>query len=217
MEVILLERVEKLGLMGDVVNVKPGYARNYLLPKNKAISATATNKEQFENKRNEYEATNLETKNEAENIGKKLDGNLVTMVRQAGENGNLYGSVNARDVADGLVEIGFNVNRSQISLERPIKTVGLHPIKVALHPEVVVTVTANVARSENEAKLQEKTGEAIIAAESETENLVTAVLAEADARETMQKQKPQGEQKDPKKDLEEKSEETTDIDITLKN
>jgi len=217
MEVILLERVEKLGLMGDVVNVKPGYARNYLLPKNKAISATATNKEQFENKRNEYEATNLETKNEAENIGKKLDGNLVTMVRQAGENGNLYGSVNARDVADGLVEIGYNVNRSQISLERPIKTVGLHPIKVALHPEIVVTVTANVARSEDEAKLQEKTGEAIIAAESETENLVTAVLAEADARETMQKQNPQDEQKDPEEDLEEKSEETTDIDITLEN
>ena len=217
MEVILLERVEKLGLMGDVVNVKPGYARNYLLPKNKAISATATNKEQFENKRNEYEATNLETKNEAENIGEKLDGNLVTMVRQAGENGNLYGSVNARDVADGLVEIGYNVNRSQISLERPIKTVGLHPIKVALHPEVVVTVTANVARSEDEAKLQEKTGEAIIAAESETENLVTAVLAEADARETTQKQNPQDEQKDPEEDLEEKSEETTDIDITLEN
>ncbi len=217
MEVILLERVEKLGLMGDVVNVKPGYARNYLLPKNKAISATATNKEQFENKRNEYEATNLETKNEAENIGKKLDGNLVTMVRQAGENGNLYGSVNARDVADGLVEIGYNVNRVQIRLERPIKTVGLHPIKVALHPEVVVTVTANVARSEDEAKLQEKTGEAIIAAESETENLVTTVLAEADAREAMQKQKPQEEQKDPEEDLEEKSEETTDIDITLEN
>ena len=217
MEVILLERVEKLGLMGDVVNVKPGYARNYLLPKNKAIPATATNKEQFENKRNEYEATNLETKNEAENIGGKLDGNLVTMVRQAGENGNLYGSVNARDVADGLVEIGYNVNRNQISLERPIKTVGLHPIKVTLHPEVVVTVTANVARSEDEAKLQEKTGEAIIAAESETENLVTAVLAEADARETMQKQKPQDEQKDPEEDLEEKSEETTDIDITLEN
>ena len=215
MEVILLERVEKLGLMGDVVNVKPGYARNYLLPKNKAISATATNKEQFENKRNEYEATNLETKNEAENIGKKLDGNLVTMVRQAGENGNLYGSVNARDVADGLVEIGYNVNRAQISLERPIKTVGLHSIKVALHPEVVVTVTANVARSEDEAKLQEKTGEAIIAAESETENLVTAVLAEADARETMQKQKQQDEQKDPGEDLEEKLEETTDIDTTL--
>ena len=217
MEVILLERVEKLGLMGDVVNVKPGYARNYLLPKNKAISATATNKKQFENKRNEYEATNLETKNEAENIGGKLDGNLVTMVRQAGENGNLYGSVSARDVADGLVEIGYNVNRTQISLERPIKSVGLHPIKVALHPEVVVTVTANVARSEDEAKLQEKTGEAIIAAESETENLVTAVLAEADAREAMQKQKPQEEQKDPEEDLEEKSEETTDIDTTLEN
>ena len=217
MEVILLERVEKLGLMGDVVNVKPGYARNYLLPKNKAISATATNKEQFENKRNEYEATNLETKNEAENIGKKLDGNHVTMVRQAGENGNLYGSVNARDVADGLVEIGYKVNRGQISLERPIKTVGLHPIKVALHPEVMVTVTANVARSRDEAKLQEKTGEAIIAAESETENLVTAVLAEADAREAIQKQKPQEEHKDPEKNLEEKSEETTDIDITLEN
>ncbi len=217
MEVILLERVEKLGLMGDVVNVKPGYARNYLLPKNKAISATEKNKEQFENKRNEYEATNLETKNEAENIGGKLDGNHVTMIRQAGDNGNLYGSVSAKDVADGLVEIGYNVNRAQISLERPIKTVGLHPIKVALHPEVVVTVTANVARSEDEAKLQEKTGEAIIAADSETENLVTAVLAEADAREAMQKQKPQDEQKDPEEDLEEKSEETTNIDNTLEN
>ena len=217
MEVILLERVEKLGLMGDVVNVKPGYARNYLLPKNKAISATEKNKEQFENKRNEYEATNLETKNEAENIGKKLDGNHVTMIRQAGENGNLYGSVSAKDVADGLVEIGYNVNRNQISLDRPIKTVGLHPIKVALHPEVMVTVTANVARSGDEAKLQEKTGEAIIAAESETENLVTAVLAEADAREAIQKQKPQEEHKDPEKNLEEKSEETTDIDITLEN
>ena len=165
----------------------------------------------------DYFHTFLKTKSEAENIGGKLDGNLVTMVRQAGENGNLYGSVNARDVADGLVEIGFNVNRIQISLERPIKTVGLHPIKVALHPEVVVTVTANVARSEDEAKLQEKTGEAIIAAESETENLVTAVLAEADARETTQKQNPQDEQKDPEEDLEEKSEETTDIDITLEN
>ena len=217
MEVILLERVEKLGLMGDVVNVKPGYARNYLLPKNKAISATTTNKEQFENKRTEYEATNLETKNEAENIGKNLDGNHVTMIRQAGENGNLYGSVNARDVADGLVELGYHVNRIQISLERPIKTVGLHPIKVALHPEVVVTVTANVARSEDEAKLQEKTGEAIIVAESETENLVTAVLAEADARETKQKQSPHDEQIDPEEDLEEKSEETTDIDTTHKN
>ena len=217
MEVILLERVEKLGLMGDVVNVKPGYARNYLLPKNKALAATATNKEQFENKRNEYEATNLETKNEAENIGEKLDGNLVTMVRQAGENGNLYGSVNARDVADGLIELGYNVNRIQISLERPIKTVGLHPIRVALHPEVAVTVTANVARSEDEGKLQEKTGEAIIATELDTESLVTTVLAEADAREAKQKQKPQENQKNPAEDLEEKLEGTKDIDITPEN
>ena len=139
------------------------------------------------------------------------------MVRQAGENGNLYGSVNARDVAIGLVEIGYSVNRSQISLERPIKTVGLHPIKVTLHPEIVVTITANVARSEDEAKLQEQTGEAIIATDSETEDLVTAVLAEADAGEASQKQTPQEGQDDNSGDLEERFEETTDVDIPEKD
>ena len=167
MEVILLERVEKLGLMGDIVNVKPGYARNFLLPRNKAISATPTNKKEFENKRVQFEATNLETKKEAQTIGSKLDGEVVAMIRQAGESGQLYGSVNARDVADGLIQSGYKINRRQVSLERPIKAVGLHSIKITLHPEVIVTVTANVARSDDEAKLQEKTGEAIITVEND--------------------------------------------------
>ena len=167
MEVILLERVEKLGLMGDIVNVKPGYARNFLLPRNKAISATPTNKKEFENKRVQFEATNLETKKEAQTIGSKLDGEVDAMIRQAGESGQLYGSVNARDVADGLIQSGYKINRRQVSLERPIKAVGLHSIKITLHPEVIVTVTANVARSDDEAKLQEKTGEAIITVEND--------------------------------------------------
>jgi len=184
MEIILLERIENLGVMGDIVNVKPGYARNYLLPRNKAISATPSNKKVFEKKRVQFEATNLETKKEAESIGSKLNGESVVMIRQAGEGGQLYGSVNARDVANGLIESGYTINRGQVSLERPIKSVGLHQIKIALHPEVMITVTANVARSDDEANLQEKTGEAIITAETNEQSLITEELDDTETKES---------------------------------
>ena len=167
MDVILLERIEKLGQMGDVVSVKPGYARNYLLPQNKAVTASKDNIAQFESQRTQLEAQNLERKSEAEAVGKKMDSIFVTMVRQAGDAGQLYGSVNARDIAYGLLEAGFNVTRNQVSLAEPIKSVGLHEVSIALHPEISVMVTANVARSEEEAKIQEQTGEAVIATEDE--------------------------------------------------
>ncbi len=154
MEVILLERIEKLGQMGDLVNVKDGFARNFLLPQQKALRATAANRERFESDRSQLEADNLERRAEAEVIAAKMDGLSVVMVRQAGDTGQLYGSVNARDVADGVTEAGFTLDRRQVALDRVIKTLGLQPIKIILHPEVSLTVTANVARSEEEAKLQ---------------------------------------------------------------
>jgi large subunit ribosomal protein L9 len=174
MEVILLERIEKLGQMGDVVNVKPGFARNYLLPQKKAVTATDTNRKQFEARRAQLEAQNLERKGEAEKIAGKVDGLFVTMIRQAGDAGQLYGSVNARDIAIGVTEAGFTVARRQVNLDQPIKTVGLHPVRIALHPEVSVTVMANVARSLEEARIQEETGEAVIRTEEETEEVATA-------------------------------------------
>ena len=180
MEVILLERIENLGLMGDVVRVKPGYARNYLLPQHKAISATPSNRKKFEMERVNFEATSLKNKKEADKIGKKINGVLLVLVRQAGDGGQLYGSVNARDVANELKEQGFNVNRNQVSLDRPIKSVGLHPIKVSLHPEVIVDIKVNIARSIEEAKIQEKTGEAVISNESDEQPLIEKHLAEAD-------------------------------------
>ena len=188
MEVILLERIEKLGQMGDVVNVKPGYARNFLLPQNKAVSATATNKENFENQQAQFDAQNLERKKEAEEIGGKLHGNFIVLVRQAGEGGQLYGSVNARDVTNGVVGIGYNINRTQVSLEQPIKTVGLHHVKIALHPEVIVTITANVARSEEEAKIQEKTGEAVVTTDENQASLVKQTHYDPDVKEVPQNQ-----------------------------
>lgn len=162
MEVILLQRIEKLGQMGDVVKVKPGYARNYLLPKKKALRATPENKARFEQQRAQLEATNLENRKEAEKVAEKADNLSVVLVRQAGESGQLYGSVSARDIADAVTDAGFRVTRQQINLDRPIKTVGLHPIRVDLHPEVSVKVTANVARSAAEAETQAKTGAAVI-------------------------------------------------------
>ena len=167
MDVILLERVEKLGQMGDVVSVKPGYARNYLLPQNKAVTASKDNIAYFESQRTQLEAQNLERKSDAEAVGKKMDGAFVTMVRQAGDAGQLYGSVNARDIAHGLLEAGFTVTRNQVSLAEPIKSIGLHEVSIALHPEISVMVSANVARSEEEAEIQEQTGEAVIAKEEE--------------------------------------------------
>lgn len=178
MEIILLERIEKLGQMGDVVNVKPGFARNFLLPQKKAVTATKANKEHFEGQRAQLEVQNLENKKEAEAIGEKVEGLFVYMVRQAGDAGQLYGSVNARDIATGVSEAGFSVSRSQVSLDTPIKTIGLHEVHISLHPEVTVTVTANVARSPEEAEIQERTGEAVIQTEEDDEVVAAPVIEE---------------------------------------
>ncbi|MFO1153998.1 MAG: 50S ribosomal protein L9 [Rhodospirillales bacterium] len=161
MDVILLERIEHLGQMGDVVHVKPGYARNYLLPRGKAARATEENRKRFEAQRAQLEATNLQRRSEAEVVAGKLDGISVSLIRQAGESGQLYGSVAARDIATAVTEAGFTVARDQIRLKQPIKTLGLHRVQVSLHPEVFVTVVVNVARSSEEAGVQLRTGGAV--------------------------------------------------------
>lgn len=162
MQVILLERVESLGQMGDVVNVKPGYARNYLLPRQKALRATQDNVAYFDAQKKTLEADNLKKRGEAEKLAKKVDGLKIAIIRQASEAGQLYGSVTARDIADGVSEKGFKVNRTQVTMDRNYKILGLYPVKVWLHPEVSVTVTINIARSAEEAKLQEEKGAALI-------------------------------------------------------
>lgn len=154
MEIILLERVEKLGQMGDIVTVKDGYARNYLLPQKKALRANAANKTQFEARRTEIEAKNLVARTEAESVAKRLGGKSVVLLRQAGETGQLYGSVTTRDIAAALGEQDIRIDRGQVNLSRPIKEVGTHEVNIKLHPEVNVTITANVARSNEEAELQ---------------------------------------------------------------
>ena len=153
-DLILLERVEKLGQMGQIVKVKPGYARNYLLPQKKAMRATKENLAYFDTQKAQLEANNLERKSEAGEVGEKLEGLSVVLIRQAGESGQLYGSVAARDIAEAVTAAGFTVEKRQIVLDRPIKTLGLHPVRVMLHPEVGVTVTANVAQSEDGARMQ---------------------------------------------------------------
>ena len=152
MEVILLERVAKLGQMGDVVRVKDGFARNFLLPQGKALRATKDNKAKFEGMKAQLEARSLELKGEADKIGSKLNGQGFVVLRQASESGQLYGSVTPRDIATILSDGGFSVSRSQIALNAPIKTIGLHKVPVALHPEVEVSITINVARSADEAE-----------------------------------------------------------------
>ncbi len=174
MEVILLERIERLGQMGDVVSVKPGYARNFLLPQKKALRASKQNLALFESQRAQLEAQNLERKTEAESVAGKLDALQVVLVRQAGESGQLYGSVTARDIADAVKDAGFSIGRGQVLIDRPIKMLGLHPITVRLHPEVSVTVTANVAKSEEEAQMQAR-GEQPGAAAEEIESAEQAV------------------------------------------
>ena len=154
MDVVLLERVEKLGQMGDVVSVKDGYARNYLLPQSKALRATAANMARFENERAQLEARNLELKKEAEAVAEKLDGQQFVIIRQASEAGSLYGSVAARDVAEVATEEGFSIEKRQVVLEKPVKELGLHDMRVVLHPEVDAGITVNVARSTEEAELQ---------------------------------------------------------------
>jgi large subunit ribosomal protein L9 len=194
MDVILLERVHNLGQIGDVVKVKPGYARNFLLPTRKALRATEANKAKFESQRAQIEAMNLEKRSEAEKVRGKVDGLKVVVIRQAGETGQLFGSVNARDLAEAVTAAGFTVDRRQIILDRPIKTLGLHPIRVALHPEVVVGVTANVAKSTEEAEAQEKAGGYVGRAEEAPAD-IDALLAEVEAAVTVEE--PAGEEAEP--------------------
>ena len=154
MEVILLERIPRLGQMGDAVRVKDGYARNFLLPQGKALRANDANKARFENQRAQLEARNLERKSEAEAVSGKLEGLTIVLIRQAGESGQLYGSVSSRDIAEALTAEGFSVNRNQVELNQPIKSLGMVDVPVRLHPEVEVTVSVNVARSQDEAERQ---------------------------------------------------------------
>jgi large subunit ribosomal protein L9 len=185
MEVILLERVAKLGQIGDVVRVKDGFARNFLLPRKKALRATDANRQRFETQRVDIEARNLELKQEAKAVAEKLDGHVIVLIRQAGESGQLYGSVSPRDIAETLAQSRFKVSREQVVLNTPIKALGLHAVPVHLHPEVDVKITVNVARSAEEAERQAR-GE-VIATREETslEDLgleVGAALAEAGPR-----------------------------------
>ena len=184
MQVILLERIEKLGNMGDVVTVKDGYARNFLLPQGKALRATKANLERFEREREELERKNAEARAAAEKDAEKIEGATLVLIRQAGEMGQLYGSVTTRDIANALKEeFGVEVVRNQVQLDRPIKIIGLHDVIVRLHPEVSVTVTLNVARNEDEAELQAK-GEILVGSAAEREEAreaAEAMLAEIEA------------------------------------
>lgn len=179
MEVILLERIEKLGQMGDVVTVKPGYARNFLLPQKKALRASQDNKAQFEAQRAQLEAENLERRKDAEAVAGKLSELEITLIRQAGDNGQLYGSVSGRDLADSVTSAGVTVSRGQVMLDRPIKELGLHTVRISLHPEVLVEISVNVARTEDEAVTQREHGQSITAISEEAEAAEIAVaLAE---------------------------------------
>jgi large subunit ribosomal protein L9 len=182
MEVILLERVAKLGQMGETVKVRDGYARNFLLARGKALRATENNKKHFESQRAQIEARNLEAKKEAEGVAEKLEGQTFVIIRQAGESGHLYGSVATRDIAEAATAGGFSLNRNQIVLTHPIKALGLHSVPVHLHAEVDVKITVNVARSEEEAERQAR-GESVQNREETTmDDLgleVGAALAEA--------------------------------------
>lgn len=182
MDVILLERVAKLGQIGEIVKVKDGYARNFLFPQKKALRATEANKKVFEGKRAQLEARNLELKKEADAVGKKLDGQSYVLIRSAGESGVLYGSVSTRDLAEVITGGGVSVNRGQIVLNAPIKTLGLHQVPVHLHPEVEVTVTINVARSEDEAERQARGEDVTVREQDDIADLgleIGAALAEA--------------------------------------
>jgi large subunit ribosomal protein L9 len=172
MQVILLERIGRLGQMGDVVTVKNGFARNFLLPQGKALRATKDNMQEFQKRRVQLEARNLELKKDAEAVATKLDGKTFVTIRQAGDTGQLYGSVATRDIAEVVKEGGFTVDRRQVVLEKPIKTLGVHAVKIALHPEVVVRVGINVARSQDEADRQSR-GEDVTVVKGEKLQLET--------------------------------------------
>jgi large subunit ribosomal protein L9 len=176
MKVILLERVERLGALGDVVSVKDGFARNFLLPRNKALRANSDNLKVFEAQRAELEARNARERTEAEKAGKTLDGSSYVLIRQAGESGQLYGSVSGRDVADAVNAEGGKVDRSMVVLDKPIKTLGVHEVKLRLHAEVTVTVNVNIARSVDEAERQAR-GENVITSQFEEDQLQAAEAA----------------------------------------
>ena len=180
MEVILLERIGRLGQMGEVVRVKDGFARNFLLPKGKALRATKENRARFETMKTELEARNLEQRGEAEKVGQKLDGQTFTVLRQAAEGGQLYGSVSPRDIAELVVEKGFNIDRNQVTLNTPIKTIGVHKVPIALHPEVEVTISIGVARNADEAARLGR-GEDITVARTEEQEAQAEALATAES------------------------------------
>ena len=181
MQVILLERVEKLGQMGQVVKVKDGFARNFLLPRKKALRATKANIAHFEEQKAQLEARNLTLKKEAEGVSTKLDKQKFVILRQAGESGMLYGSVSTRDIADAISAGGFSVDRSQVILDKPIKTLGMHDVKVVLHPEVRVDVTMNVARTADEAERQAKGENIALTAAQEARLEADALFESAEA------------------------------------
>ena len=176
MKVILLERVEKLGGIGDVVAVKDGFGRNFLLPRHKALRATSANLKVFEGQRAEIEARNAKTAAAAAKSGEGLDGTSYILIRQAGEAGQLYGSVSGRDIADAINAAGNKIDRSMVILDKPLKTIGVHEIKVKLHAEVTVTVSVNIARSEDEAERQAR-GENVITSQFEEEAQIAAEAA----------------------------------------
>lgn len=185
MEVILLERIEKLGQMGDVVNVKPGYARNYLLPRKKALRASEASRAVFQEQRAQLEAENLKNRQEAEGIATEVNGRTIIIVRQASDSDQLYGSVTTRDIANGITESGVTIDRRQVILPNPIKTVGMHSVRINLHPEVTTEIVANIARSEEEAEMQargervNRDGDVIDIAEEEAALEAEAVFEES--------------------------------------
>ncbi|MDE2759557.1 MAG: 50S ribosomal protein L9 [Paracoccaceae bacterium] len=193
MELILLEKVNNLGLMGDLVRVKPGYARNYLLPQKKALKNTEENRKYFEDKRVEIEARNLELRNEAEAVSEKIDGQSFIVIRSASETGSLYGSVSKRDIATAATESGLSIDRKQIELNRPFKEIGNYEVKVNLHPEVETTIYINIARTVEEAEAQsdageEETGEALVETLQATEEAEVPVEVEVEPVETSEEQ-----------------------------
>ena len=181
MKVILLERIGRTGSIGDEVSVKDGFARNFLLPQGKALRATEANRKKFEAERAHIEKRNDDRKNAAAGIAEGLNGREVVIIRQASETGILFGSVSTRDIAEGVTKAGFTIDRAQVKLDKPIKTLGLHDVRVALHPEVIVKVTANVAKSEDEAVAQEKAGGFVTQqAEDQAQADLDKLLAEAE-------------------------------------
>ena len=205
MQVVLLERITKLGQMGDVVTVKDGYARNFLLPQGKALRANKSNLERFESERAQLEARNLEQKSEAESVKAKLDGETVIIIRQSGETGQLYGSVSPRDIAEALTDKGFNLERGQIGLDAPIKTLGLHETNVTLHPEVSSTVVVNVARTEEEAERQSKGEDVTIEKIEEEEIMLQAEEVFEEGAESDLSEEAEGEETQEAEDVPEAS------------